>query len=128
MEPKILIVDDDPNLLAALRRRLGRKYHVTTVISAEDGLSEIEDQGPYAVVLSDQRMPGLDGVSFLRRLRFQVPDTIRILLTGNVDPATETRAHEEAEVFRFLNKPCTFEDIVAVIDLALGRAAPTQAA
>lgn len=120
MERNILIVDDDPNLLAALRRRLGRKYHVTTVLSAEDGLSAVDEKGPYAVVLSDQRMQGLDGVSFLRRLRESVPDTIRILLTGNVDPATEKRAVEEAEVFRFLAKPCAFEDIVVAIESGLG--------
>lgn len=123
MESRILLVDDDPNLLAALRRRLGRKYHVTTVMSAEDGLSAVDEHGPYAVVLSDQRMQGLDGVGFLRRLRESVPDTIRILLTGNVDPATEVRAVEEAEVFRFLAKPCPFEEIVASIELAMGHTA-----
>ncbi len=122
MQRKIIIVDDDPNLLAALRRRLGRKYHVTTVLSAEDGLSAVEDEGPYAVVVSNQRMGGLYGVGFLRRLRDTVPDTIRILLTGNVDPATEERALDEAVVFRSLNKPCAFTDIVTIIDLALDRA------
>ncbi len=69
MERNILIVDDDPNLLAALRRRLGRKYHVTTVMSAEDGLSAVDEQGPYAVVLSDQRMQGFG------RRQFSAPAT-----------------------------------------------------
>ena len=58
MERNILIVDDDPNLLAALRRRLGRKYHVTTVMSAEDGLSAVDEQGPYAVVCQRRREMG----------------------------------------------------------------------
>lgn len=121
MERNILIVDDDPNLLAALRRRLGRKYHVTTVMSAEDGLSAVDEQGPYGVVLGEHRVQGLDGVSFLRRLSEGVPDTIRILLTGKFDAATEKLAAEEAEVLGFLTKPCAFEDLVAAIEAGLGR-------
>ena len=96
MDCRILLVDDDPHLLAALRRRLGRMYSVTAVMNAEDGSSTDADQGPYALALSDRQMRRLDCAGCPREC---APDTIRIMLTSNADPTIEERVIEEAEVF-----------------------------
>ena len=108
VERRILIVDDDPELLAAIRRRLGRKYKVTSVMHAEPGAG---DHGPYALAISGDRPWSSDGISSLRRLRRGVPETIRILQAGSVEDTV-------TDVFRFIPKPCRFEDIVASIELA----------
>ncbi len=120
MDCRILLVDDDPHLLAALRRRLGRMYSVTAVMNAEDGPSTDADQGPYALALSDRQMRRLDCAGCPREC---APDTIRIMLTSNADPTIEERVIEEAEVFSLLTKPCPFEEIVSSIEMARGHAA-----
>ena len=65
----ILFVDDDPNILAAYKRQLRTQFPVDTAPGGEQGLEEITHRGPYAVVVSDLRMPGMDGIEFLSRVR-----------------------------------------------------------
>ena len=77
------------------------------------------DKGPYAVVVSDMRMPGMDGVEFLAWARAQHPDTVRIMLTGNADQGTAMAAVNKGAIFRFLTKPCDPELFGQTLDQAV---------
>ncbi len=102
----ILYVDDDPNILAACRRSLGRKLNLTTAQSGAEGLEIIRKSAPFAVVLADMRMPEMDGIEFLCQVRKLSPDTVGMMLTGNSDQETAKGAVNRGRVFRFLTKPC----------------------
>lgn len=104
---KILAVDDDANLLAGMRRLLGQKFNITTAEGGIEALGLAQNEGPFAVVLCDMRMPGMDGVEVLRRLQEISPDTTRIMLTGNADQKTAVEAINTGQIFRFFNKPCS---------------------
>lgn len=113
---KVLLVDDDANILSALQRRLRRKFDIETALCGEEGETAINFLGPFAVIVSDMSMPRVDGADFLSKVLQQSPDTVRIMLTGNADQATAARAVNEAHVYRFLNKPCEaleLEDAIA---------------
>ncbi len=103
--PRILCVDDEPHLLEGLSRTLRRAFCTTTALGADDGLRAFQKQ-PFPVVLSDLRMPGMDGLEFLAEVRRREPDTVCVLLTGDADLARAIAALNEGHVFRFLNKPC----------------------
>ncbi|HNX95670.1 MAG TPA: response regulator [Holophaga sp.] len=120
MEPQILFVDDDPNILAAYTRVLRRRYHIRTAQGGEEGLQVIQAEGPFAVVVADMRMPGMDGVVFLSHVRNFNPDTVRIMLTGNVDLSTAVEAVNQGNIFRFLTKPCEPDVLATALDDALG--------
>ena len=103
---KILLVDDDPNLLAGMSRQLRGKFTVATALSGPEGLLALRDQGPFAVVVSDMRMPEMNGIQFLSEAAKLAPDTVRMMLTGNTDLETAMHALNEGNIFRFLVKPC----------------------
>ena len=103
---RILIVDDDPNLLEASRRVLRGSYDIVTALGGEEGLKLVREQGPFAVVISDLRMPVVDGITLLRHVREHAPETVRVLLTGNADTSAAIQSVNEGQVFRFLTKPC----------------------
>ncbi len=103
---KVLCVDDDPHILASLRRQLHRGYDVTTVASGQDGLRALRELGPFAVIVADLRMPGMDGIAFFERAQSVSPSTVRILLTGQADLEAAIEAINEGHIFRFLRKPC----------------------
>ena len=98
MNAKILFVDDDPNILASFRRRLGRRYYVTTATSGERAMEALANQGPFAVVICDERMRRVSGIDVLQAIRDASPSTVRIMLTGNTERATELRAKKDADV------------------------------
>jgi response regulator RpfG family c-di-GMP phosphodiesterase len=116
MSGKILFVDDDPNLLAACERNFRRHFPVDTADGGEAGLAKIAERGPYAVVVSDRQMPRMDGIQFLSQVRQTAPDTVRILLTGNVDLEAAVRVVNEGNIFRFLIKPCPQEILLKAIE------------
>jgi signal transduction histidine kinase len=103
---KILFVDDDSNLLASYQRQLRGQYTVDTSSNGQEGLESIFHRGPYAIVISDYRMPGMDGVTFLSRVREASPDTVRMLLTQYADLQTAIEAVNKGNIFRLLTKPC----------------------
>lgn len=107
MEPnkKILFVDDDEYVLEAMKRNLRRAFTVHTAASGEAGLREIEEHGPFAVVVSDMSMPGMDGATFLAKVCERAPDTVRIMLTGQADLNNAMAAVNEGNIFRFVTKP-----------------------
>lgn len=115
MNPKILCVDDEPNVLMAFERQLRKEFAVTTAPGGAEALDLVSKQGPFAVVIADMRMPGMTGVELLSRLRQAVPNTIRIMLTGNADQQTAIEAINEGHIFRFLTKPCPPELLARTI-------------
>jgi CheY-like chemotaxis protein len=119
MSSKILIVDDDKNLLEAMRRGLTRRYDLTVAAGPEEGLKIIQEQGPYAVVLSDLRMPGMDGVRFLEKVKELHPPSVRVMLTGHGDLDAAMAAVNEGSVFRFMTKPCPVENLIRALDAGI---------
>jgi response regulator RpfG family c-di-GMP phosphodiesterase len=106
MPAKILCVDDDPSLLSAIYRILRKEFEVETAEGGEAGLLVLREKGPFAVVLSDMGMPGMDGITFLNLVSLVAPDTVRVMLTGYNDQQTACRAVNEGHIFCFINKPC----------------------
>ncbi|MFD2234285.1 HD domain-containing phosphohydrolase [Phaeospirillum tilakii] len=113
MEPGVLLIDDDPHLLSALRRQLGDRFDITTACGGEEGVERVRAAAsPFGVVLSDMRMPGIDGIETLRRIRDHAPDTVRMMLTGNADQQTAIDAINQGAIFRFYTKPCPSETLI----------------
>lgn len=117
--PRILCVDDEPKLLAGLERALFGRFDVTTAPNGQIGLAVLERDEPFAVIVSDMRMPGMDGAAFLGRARELAPDSVRVLLTGQADTESAIAAINQGAIFRFLCKPCPSEELVAALDQAV---------
>lgn len=105
--PKVLCVDDEEKLLKAIARTLHRRCEIHTAPGGPEGLAVLAAKGPFEVVVSDMRMPGMNGAEFLREVRRRSPDTVRLLLTGFADLDTVVTAVNEGYIYRFLGKPCT---------------------
>ncbi len=119
MSTKILCVDDEPNILAGYRRSLRKQFEIETAPGGAEALAMIAEGGPYAVLVTDMRMPGMDGIQFLREAQRVAPDSVRIMLTGNADQQTAAGAVNEGRIFRFLNKPCPAEDLAHALAAGL---------
>jgi DNA-binding NtrC family response regulator len=119
MNRKILCVDDEENVLRAFERNLRLHFEVETAVGPIAGLSAIAARGPYAVVISDLRMPEMDGIQFLATVRKQSPDTVRLILSGNADLQAAIAAVNEGSIFQFLTKPCPVDKLRSAIDGAL---------
>lgn len=117
----LLFVDDEPNILSSLRRlfRSGG-YRVLTADSAAAGLQILQTE-VVDVVVSDMRMPVMDGAKFLEQVREQWPDTVRMLLTGYSDIQSILEAINRGEIYRYITKPWDDNDIVLVIKHAFER-------
>ena len=121
MADKILFVDDEPAVLDGYKRMLHREFEVDTAVGGELGLTTIHDSGPYSVVISDMRMPGMNGAEFLCQVRQKSPDTVSMLLTGGTDLNAAIDAVNEGNIFRFLTKPCMKETLVEAIHIGLAQ-------
>jgi response regulator RpfG family c-di-GMP phosphodiesterase len=119
MSEKILLVDDEIAILQGYQRLLHREFNTAIAVGAAAGLGEIERNGPFAVVVSDMRMPEMDGAEFLAKIKSSSPDTIRIMLTGNADMQTAVRAVNDGNIFRFLTKPCTKDTLAKTLTASL---------
>ncbi len=119
MSRKILFVDDDKRILSAFQRRLRRNFDFHVAEGAQEALKVVEKEGPFAVVISDMQMPGMNGVEFLKHVMAHDPLTIRVMLTGNADRETAVASVNDSAVFRYLNKPCAAEVIAETIEAAL---------
>jgi CheY-like chemotaxis protein len=116
---RILLVDDDPLLLDTMAQLLAPQYEVTTAVGPANGIATVESDGPFSVVVSDMNMPGMSGSVFLRRIREIAPDTVRVMLTGCHDLESATLAINEGQIFRFLTKPCPYEQMISTLDACL---------
>lgn len=118
MSERILFVDDEPAILDGLRRTLRRQFVIDTAVGATEGLAALERES-YAVVVSDLRMPDIDGVKFLSMARDRWPHAVRVMLTGENDLQATIRAVNAANLFRFLTKPCDPEELTKTMEAAL---------
>ncbi len=112
---KILLVDDDRNLLDSFRRQFRKLLILETAASGADGIQAVRDGGTFAVVISDMMMPNMNGVEFLSQVRAISPTTVRIMLTGNANLEVAIDAVNDGNIFRFLNKPVESEQLYQVI-------------
>ena len=117
--PRVLCVDDEPNILSALRRSLYGEFEVLTAGGGEAGLVALGEGAPFEVVVSDMRMPGMDGATFLAQVRERSPDSVRILLTGQADLPSSIAAVNKGAIFRYLCKPCPNEVLIETIHEAV---------
>jgi FixJ family two-component response regulator len=106
MPEKILMVDDEEGVLLGYQRMFRNEFQIETATGGVAALAALEAIGPYAVVVSDMRMPGMDGVKLLTKVKLLAPDTVRVMLTGDDDVHSAVSAVNEGSIFRFLTKPC----------------------
>jgi len=119
MTKRILCVDDDVELLHAYSRRLRHRFDIETALGSEEALAAVMNRGPYAVVVSDLRMPGLNGVQLLTKIKVYSPPTVRIMLTGHADLHTALEAVNDGHIFRFLTKPCPVDLMAKTLEAGL---------
>jgi serine/threonine-protein kinase len=116
--PRVLFVDDEERILTALKTIFRGRYHVLTAANGQEALDFI-GKFKIPVIVSDQRMPGMQGVELLRRARELSPDSVRILLTGYSDLASIVGSINEGEVYRFISKPWDNQDLQLIISEAV---------
>lgn len=116
MNEKVLFVDDESHILSSYQRQLGKSCNLETALGGDKALEQISKSGPYAVIISDQKMPKMDGIELLSRVREIAPDTVRIMLTGYADLDTAIEAVNSGYIFRFLTKPCPPETLVQAVE------------
>jgi len=115
---KLMVVDDEPENLELLYRTFRRDFQVFRANQAFDALEILDKVGEMAVIISDQRMPEMNGTEFLRRTVDRFPDTIRILLTGYTDVDDMVDAINSGQVFKYITKPWAPDKLKAVVDQA----------
>lgn len=116
---KILFVDDDPHILASFSANLRKRFEMTTAPNAAEGLKTFTASGPYAVVVSDLKMPGGDGVSFLTKIKRVAPETVCIMLTGFADVDVAMDLLNRGILFRMLTKPVEVGLLSSVLESGL---------
>lgn len=115
MTTKVLCVDDDANILTGIQRNLRRQFEIDTAVGSLAALKMLEQNGPFAVLVADMQMPGMNGVELLNIARQKYPDTVRVMLTGNADQRTATDAVNRGHIFQFLNKPCPPDKLAEIL-------------
>ena len=118
-KPVILCVDDEPNVIESMSLNLQVHYTVLTASSGPEGLEVLKGRKDVAVVVSDMRMPDMDGAEFLAAVRKVAPSAVRMLLTGYSEIDAAMRAVNEGQIFRFLTKPCETEHLIASLESAV---------
>jgi DNA-binding NarL/FixJ family response regulator len=119
VDAKVLLVDDELPVLEGYRRILHREFPVRIAVGADEALAAMQADGPFAVVISDMRMPGMNGAQFLAEVRQKWPATVRMLLTGYTDLEAAIAAVNESRIFRYLTKPCEKDVLVEAIRLGV---------
>ncbi len=104
--PRILCVDDEPRVLEGLALHLRKEYEVHSAGSGEEALKKLREVRQVSVIVSDMRMPGMDGAMLLAQVMVLYPDITRILLTGEPGREAAVNAVNRGNIFRFLTKPC----------------------
>lgn len=118
-KPRVLCVDDEQNILEGLALHLGRRYDLATATSGPAALEILGREPNVTVIMSDMRMPGMNGAAFLAQARLLAPDATRILLTGQADLESAIAAVNEGQIFRFLTKPCPPPTLLGAITAAV---------
>jgi signal transduction histidine kinase len=119
-KPHLLFVDDDPGVLAAVSRFLRRyRFDVTTALDGSTGLLELQHNGPFQVVVSDYRMPGMTGDQFLAKVAEVAPDARRMILSAYADSDLLLAAINAGKVHRYLTKPWDSQELLTVIQVLI---------
>jgi len=114
--PRVLCVDDEPKILSAIARNLRGSLDLSLANSGAEALAALRSaEAPFTVLVTDMRMPEMNGVALLTQARREFPDTTRILLTGYADLASIVGSINEGEVWRFINKPWDAKELQRVI-------------
>jgi response regulator RpfG family c-di-GMP phosphodiesterase len=117
---QILCVDDERNVLKAMERIfLDDDFEIITAESAEEGLVALAENPGVRLVISDYRMPGMNGVDFLKGVFGQRPDTVRIVLSGYADTAAVVAAINEGQIYKFIPKPWNDDELRQTVIKAL---------
>jgi response regulator RpfG family c-di-GMP phosphodiesterase len=119
VRPRIICVDDEPRVLKGLRRTLGRDFDLEVAESGHEALRIMRASEPFQVVVSDMRMPTMNGAQLLATVRTEFPDAARVLLTGQSDLQDAIAAVNEGNIFRFLSKPCPPEILHTALEDAV---------
>jgi response regulator RpfG family c-di-GMP phosphodiesterase len=117
--PSILCVDDEPRIVDSLAVHLRRDYQVFAANGGNSALQLLKEKGAPAVIISDMRMPGMDGATLLKHVKQLYPETTRILLTGEPGRDAAIAAVNEGQIFRFLTKPCPPDQLRSAIEAAV---------
>jgi len=119
---RVLLVDDEPRILDGIRRTLHGLYELETASSGAAGLAVIAAAPePYAVIVSDMMMPGMNGAEFLAKAHDASPDTVQMILSGQADLNSTIAAVNDGNLFRFLTKPCEGADLMRAMTAAIGQ-------
>jgi response regulator RpfG family c-di-GMP phosphodiesterase len=118
MTEKILFVDDEPHVLQSIKRQLRKRFTLEIAEGGGEALKVLKEKGPFAVIVSDMRMPEMNGVELLSKVKDLYPDTVRLMLTGNADQETAMDAVNTGHIFRFLTKPCPPATFITSLALA----------
>lgn len=119
-ETNILFIDDEEHILTALQRAfISEPYGIAVTASVVEAM-EVIRKGKIKVVVSDQRMPGVSGVEFLRNVKEQYPEIVRILFTGYTDFSTVEEAINLSEAYRFITKPWNTQELKSIMHQAIG--------
>ena len=114
---KILVIDDEVEILRALKRQFRRRYEVHVAASAEEG-HQIMAAHEIQVIISDQRMPGMSGTEFYRTVKAEYPDAIRLILTGYADISAVIASINDGNIFRYILKPWDPEELESIVSQA----------
>ena len=117
-KPRLLCVDDEPLILEGLVLQLRREFNTTVASSPEEALTLIRDAGqtPFELILSDMRMPTMDGADFLEQARQLSPNSVRLLLTGHADIERTVHAVNEGQIYGYLSKPCPPAELRSILN------------
>jgi DNA-binding response OmpR family regulator len=120
---RILMVDDEPRVLDGLRRNLASRYALEVALSGAEGLQVLKrsqySANGFAVVVSDMMMPGMNGAEFLAQAKDVVPDAVMMILSGQADLKSTIAAVNSTNLFRFIDKPCSPQQLRVELDSAL---------
>ncbi|BBH68919.1 hypothetical protein ACTI_56040 [Actinoplanes sp. OR16] len=120
-KPVVLLVDDEETVLQTLALQLGRDHKLLTASDGVEALQVLAEHGPVAAVVSDMRMPNMDGIELMRRISVEYPDTTRVLHTGHGDIDTAIAAINSGGVYRYLPKPAGTDELRSIVGDAVAR-------
>jgi response regulator RpfG family c-di-GMP phosphodiesterase len=115
---RLMVVDDEPDNLDLLYRTFRRDFEVFKANSGLNALKTLDQEGEMAIIISDQRMPGMNGTEFLSKTVDRFPDTIRIVLTGYTDVEDLVEAINTGKVFKYITKPWMPDELKSVVQQA----------
>lgn len=119
MSRRVLMVDDDERVLSSYQRSLRLQFDLDVALGGTEALRKLQEDGPFAVIVADMQMPGMNGILLLEHVRSLAPQTVRMMLTGNADQHTAVEAVNKGQIFRFLSKPCQVPDISRALEAGI---------